>query len=389
MGIEIWVNQDVGRVTAIDHRNVREFHARLPGYEPSPLSEAPALANELGISRLWIKKETQRFGLPSFKILGASWAIYQLLLQRLGGSPRWGTWEELRDAVEGLGPLTLLAATDGNHGRAVAHVASSLGLSSRIFVPQGMAEARMRAIKSEGADVIVVDGDYDEAVRRAAASSGPRALVVSDTSWPGYEQVPAWVSEGYATLFLEADDQLKSDGAPAPTTVIVPVGVGALAAACVRHFRAADAASDSCVVTVEPTTAACLLRSLQAGGPTAAPGPHTSIMAGLNCGFVSLVAWPVLFKGVSVAVAIEDEPVRAAMRSLASVGTMGGETGAAALAGLAELLRATDPAVAGPSGARVREAAHLGPESSVLIFVTEGPTDPDGYRAIVKEGPGD
>src|SRR6185437_13836038 len=146
------------------------------------------------------------------------------------------TFDELRERVASARPLTLVAATDGNHGRAVAHIAAMLGLQARIYVPADMVPARIAAIEGEGATVTVIDGGYDEAVARSAQDAGERRLVISDTSWPGYERVPAWVIEGYSTIFAEIDEALARAGRPQPDVVVVPIGVGALAAAAVRHY---------------------------------------------------------------------------------------------------------------------------------------------------------
>jgi diaminopropionate ammonia-lyase len=335
------------------------FHARLPGYAPTPVVDAPALAVDLGVASVSIKDESHRLGLPSFKILGASWAVYRLLVGRLGLEPEWRDLDELRGAFAPLGPLTLVAATDGNHGRAVAHMARRLGYAARIFVPAGTARARIDAIEGEGAPVTVVDGTYDDAVRASAALAADDVLVVSDTSWPGYTAVPCTVIDGYATIFAEVDSQL----AARPEVVVVPMGVGALAAAAVRHY-----AADATIVVVEPLSAACGMESAAAGRPVEVPGPHDSIMAGLNCGTVSIVAWPTLADGADAFVAVDDAAAERAMRDLAAIGVVAGETGAAALAGLRAAVDAGLPGVAG---------------KRVLVLCTEGATDPVAYERIV------
>jgi len=347
----------------------RNFHRRLPGYEPTPLVEAPGLAAELGVSRLWCKDESARLGLPSFKILGASWAVYQLLCEKLGGEPTWADLDELRAAVAALGPLSLVAATDGNHGRAVARMAKLLGLGAHVLVPAGTAAARIEGIESEGARVDVVDGTYDDAVAASAALADDHTLVVSDTSWEGYTEVPSWVIEGYATIFAEVDEALAAVDAPAPDVVVVPMGVGALTAAVVAYYS-----THSTVVAVEPLDAACGLASAAAGGPTEVPGPHESIMAGLNCGNVSVIAWPAVAAGVDVFVAVPDADAEQAMRDLDAIGLEAGETGGAALAGLRAITTSAEwrAVVAG---------------KDVLVLCTEGATDPAGYEARVGHPP--
>jgi diaminopropionate ammonia-lyase len=375
-GRELLVNPGVrpGAATEPPPRSPLELHRRLPGYAVTRLVEAPALARASGVAQVWVKDESSRLGLPAFKMLGASWAAYRAVVERLGRDPgRWATLEELRRLTEPLRPLTLAAATDGNHGRAVAHMAALLGAAAEIHVPAGTADARIAAIQGEGGRVTVVDGDYDAAVAAAAATAGERHLVIQDLAWPGYERVPAWVVEGYATIFWELDEQL---GAGAPDVVVVPVGVGALAAAAVRHYRRRGLRRRPRLIGVEPLGAACLLRSLAAGRIVTVPGPHRSIMVGLNCGTPSLVAWPVLRAGLDAVVAIADERARQAMRDLAAVGIVAGETGAASLAGLAEV-------TIGPDAEQVRSALGIGTDARVLLLCTEGATDPDAYRRVV------
>lgn len=303
------------------------FHRRLPGYAPTPLHQAPALEAGLGLGRPWVKDETTRFGLPSYKILGASWAVYRMLTERLGDEPDWADLAGLRAAIASLGPLTLVAATDGNHGRAVARVARWLGHRSRILVPAGTVPARIAAIGGEGAVVDVVPGDYDECVTRAHAAEGPGVLVVTDTGRPGFETVPGWVTDGFGTIVREADEAFAGR---TPSVVMVQMGVGALGAAVVRGF----AHRSRVVVVVEPATAACGFRSAAAGHPVTVPGPRPSIMAGLNCGSVSATAWPEFLHGAYGFVTVDDGRAEDAVRDLLAAGIVAGETGAAGLAGL-------------------------------------------------------
>ena len=350
-----------------------DFHRRLPEYAATPLVDAPGLAGALGVGRVWVKDESWRLGLPAFKILGASWAVYRALEQRSGGIGEWGDVEELRGRLAPLLPLTLAAATDGNHGRAVARMARMLGLGARIFVPADMAPARIEAIRSEGAEVVVVRGTYDEAVARSAEEADGRCLVISDTSWPGYEDVPRWVIEGYSTILWEVSDELGRRGEEGPDLVVVQIGVGAFAAAVTRHFRSPGVSPRPKILGTEPAGAACALASAGAGGIVHVPGPHGSIMAGLNCGSPSVVAWPTISTGIDVFVAIEDDWAREAMRMLAGAGIVSGETGAAGLAGLL--------AVVQEEGGR--RTLGLTEGARVLIFNCEGATDPEAYGRIV------
>jgi diaminopropionate ammonia-lyase len=340
------------------------LHRRLPGYAVTPLFSAPRLAERLGVRQLLVKAETARFGLPSFKMLGASWAAYRAVVDRTGEEPpEWSSVDELAQSLSPLRPFALAAATDGNHGRAVARMARLLGFDARIFVPQGTAAARAEAIAGEGASLSVVEGDYDDAVARSAEEAGPRCLVISDTSWPGYERVPRWVIEGYSTIFWEIDDCLVAAGRHAADVIVVPIGVGALAAAAVNHYcRRAQLPP---IVGVEPLDANCVMASAVAGRPTAVPGPHRSIMVGLNCGNPSPVAWPLVSAGVRTLVAVDDETAREAVRDLAAIGVETGETGAAALAGLIALQQ---------------EGNEIAGDATVLVICTEGVTDPVEWR---------
>lgn len=362
--------------------NPREFHRRLPGYAPTPLVRAPQLADALGVREVWVKDESSRLGLPAYKILGASWATYRELEARFGPFGHWDSLEQLAGQLRARLPLTLLTATDGNHGRAVARVARWLGLGARVLVPQDMVPARIRAIEGEGAAVERVAGSYDEAVEAAAGRADEGQLVISDTAWDGYTRVPGWVIEGYGTIFQEIEAQFAGAGAAPPDVVAVQMGVGALATAVVRHYRVAGRRTR--VVGVEPLRADCVLRSLEAGQPTEAPGPHPSIMAGLNCGQVSPLAWPYLRDGLSASVAIPDVRAEEAMRLLARDGLTSGESGAAGAAGLLELL-------VGTFRKQARAALGVTPDSRLLVISTEGATDPDAYARITgrsASGPG-
>jgi diaminopropionate ammonia-lyase len=377
VSLKTLINPNAGEIIGgpVPDRAPLRFHRRLPGYAETPLVDAPGLAEVLGVGKVFVKDESSRLGLPAFKVLGASWAVYRALEERLGGEG-FGDWEEieeLRAKLEPLRPLSLVAATDGNHGRAVARVARLLGLGARIFVPGDMAAARREAIADEGAEVMVVDGTYDDAVERSAEEPG---LLVSDTSWPGYERVPSWVIEGYSTMLWEIEDQLGRRGEREPDLVVAQVGVGAFAAAVARHFRRPSASPRSKLVAVEPTRADCLFRSISAGRLVSVPGPHDSVMAGLNCGRPSLVAWPTLSGSIDLLVSVDDEPAREAMRLAAGSGVVSGETGAAGLGGLLELLRSEE-------GEKARRALGVSEETRVLVFNCEGATDPDAYRRIM------
>lgn len=373
---------------------VHAFHQRLPGYEPTPLRDLPELAATTGVGRVLVKDESSRMGLPAFKILGASWATYRVLCEAMGGEPEWTTLDDLAAVIaERIGDLRLVTATDGNHGRAVARMARLLGLDAQILVPSGTAAARIDGIASEGAEVLEVPGTYDDAVSTSAAMAAERDLVISDTSWPGYENVPGWIIEGYSTIFSEIDAQLTQGGdgddvavhdagieVPASAVVdvaVVPLGVGALGAsagACLRAGRVPD--DGPLLIGVEPDSAACVAAAVEAGHLVEVPGPHRSIMAGLNCGLASMLALPTVTAAFDAFVAIDDDRCREAIRALAGVGMDVGETGAAALAGLLAVVE------------EHRDELPIPEEATVLLLATEGVTDPVSFEQIVGRPPG-
>lgn len=353
------------------------LHRSLPGYAATPLRELPRLARRLSLGGVELKDESGRLGLPAYKVLGAAWATIRALAQRSGRDwPACHSVDELRQQVATLPPVRLVTATDGNHGRGIARVARWLGLAAEIYLPKGTAAARLEGIRAEGARVIEVDGTYDDTVARAAAVTDDAVLLIQDHGWPGYEQIPAWVAEGYETIFLEVEAELARRGAEPYDVVLVQIGVGTLARAAVRHFRRAGLSRRPRLVGVEPTGAACALLSIEAGRPVMiSAGADASIMAGLNCGTPSSAAWPYLRDGMEAFVAVEDEQAREAMRLLADEGIVSGESGAAGLAGLLEL-------VGGADRERAREVLSLSPQSRVLLLSTEGATDPDNWERV-------
>lgn len=358
--------------------DVLAFHRSLPGYAPTPLIDAAGLAREHGVGQLLVKHESGRMGLPAFKLLGVSWATRRALDRDVAGAPS-PTLEALR-ARAADGPVrTLAAATDGNHGHAVATVARLLGLSARIFVPAGTAVARIDAIASAGAEVTTVSGSYDDAVAAAAKTAAPHCRVISDTPCDhGGEDTARWVIDGYATILSELEEQLPVGR---PDLVVVPVGTGGLCAAVARWLDALPARERPALVAVEPDGAACALASVRAGHVTTIPAaPHHSIMAGLNCGTPSWAAWPALVRGVDAFVTISDSRARAAIRDYDRAGIASGETGAAALGGLLELLVSH---LGSALPRRGREPLTIGPRTRVLLLCTEAVTDPEAHARIV------
>jgi diaminopropionate ammonia-lyase len=351
-------------VFPMDSRDaVRAFHRSLPTYAPTPLHSCPGLAASLGLGQVHLKDEGQRFGLQAFKALGASWALNQIRLTHSG-------------------PMTVATTTAGNHGRAVAWAARQLGVPAVIFIPAHAAPARVQKIRDEGARVELVQGTYDEAVRLCAETSAAHGWqVVADVGYPGYLEIPNRIVEGYATLFQEVDEQLAEMDTPAPTLVAVQAGVGSLLHAAVDHFRAKSVQPS--IVAVEPVESNPLFMSISTpdGSPARSPGRQDSIMAGLNCGSVSLAAWPTVRRGVEVFLTITDRFAADAMRRLARPhrgdrAIVDGESGGAGLAGVLALLQA-------PELREARDFLGLGPSTRLLVINSEGATDPDGYRRVV------
>lgn len=309
----------------------RAFHAGLPGYAPTPLREIPSLAQRWGVGAVLIKDESSRLGLSAFKALGASWALARVLGERAGVDVESLRPSRLR-ALAAQTPLTLVTATDGNHGRALAHFGAWLGLSVEVIVPALMSPRVESAIAAEGARVTRISGDYDDAVATAArlAERLPSAVLVQDTAWEGYELVPGWIVEGYHTLLAELDDQLRERDLRAPDLIAVPAGVGSLAQAVIAYAHSRTVPSR--VLSCEPNTAAGVLASLRAGEPVAVETGAT-IMTGLNCGRPSRLAWPYLVNGLDAAVALSDDDAARAVTELADLGIQAGASGAAALAG--------------------------------------------------------
>jgi diaminopropionate ammonia-lyase len=350
----------------------RSLHHALDGYAPTPLHTAPSLAAELGLGAVLLKDESSRFGLPAFKALGAWWATAWAVAERLGEPALATEPEALRERARGSG-LSLVCATEGNHGRAVARVARGLGLAAHVVMTEGSVATRVRAIEDEGALVELVEGDYDTAVHRVAGLADARHLVIADTSWPGYEEVPRRVVEGYATIFAELDGQLEGRSVD---LVVVPIGVGSLAAAAARHFRATPGDRPR-LVGLEPIDAACALASARAGKPVTVDGELSSIMAGLNCPTPSQDAWPQVAAAFDAFCAIGDGHVLWGIRRLAAEGLDRGGCAGGVVGGLRSLLG--DPAY--------RAALDLPADATALLILTEGVTDPAVFAAALGREP--
>jgi diaminopropionate ammonia-lyase len=365
-------------------RTAYDMISACPRYAPTPLRLLDRAAARAGVGAIWYKDEAGRFGIGSFKALGGAYAVARLLLRHLSRAA--GRDVAITELVRGaLRPLaqriTVTCATDGNHGRSVAAAAEVFGCRAVIFLHRDVSAGREAAIRAFGAETRRVDGDYDDSVRAASRAAEENGWhLVSDTSWPGYQEVPRDVMQGYTVMLIETLEQLRAARAGRLTHVFVQGGVGGLAAAVTAHLWE-DAGSAAPIVTVvEPEKADCLFQSALAGRPRPASGDLSTIMAGLSCGEVSIEAWRVLGVGARFFITIEDAPAIAAMRLLAQRGAAGESitAGESATAGLAALLAAS-------ADADLRRTLGLDTNSNILLIGSEGATDPALYRELVGE----
>ena len=364
--------------------NVRRVHAMIPG-GPTALVPLPELAARLGVRAVAVKDESTRFGLKAFKGLGGVYAMFRMLCEALGLDPEQATLDDLRQPphVGKIREMHFATTTDGNHGKGVSWAAGVFGCKAHVFMPRGTVEVRAQAIRDAGsAEVTVTDMAYDDCVawtREKAEQEGWR--LIQDTSWPGYERVPLWIMQGYTTLFFEAMDQLKSLGHPRPTHLLLQAGVGAMAGA-IAGAALADCPEPPVIATVESGEVACFHESFLAGDglPHKAAGSGETIMAGLNCAVPCTLAWELLSGCAAGGFACSDDVTERGMRLLAKSGVVSGESGAVT-AGLLDGLS---------EDAALRGALGLDGDSVVLLISTEGDTDPENYRRILRqEGDGE
>jgi diaminopropionate ammonia-lyase family len=335
---------------------VQDFHHKLPGFSPTPLVPLAKLATDLGVRGIFVKDESSRLGLPAFKILGASWGTYCAITAITGLAADASLAEVAATAQKHR--LTLFAATDGNHGRAVAHMAKLLDIQAEIFVPSFTDKHVQKNIRSEGARVTIVDGDYDKTCFTAsqAAKALPGGLQIQDNAFEDYEEIPRHIVEGYSTLLLEIEQQLKDIGLSA-TTVVTPIGVGSLGHAVTLYCKSSN--RQIRVLVVEPETSACLNDNLRAG-QLRTISTSSTIMDGMNCGTVSPISWPTLKQGVDVSVTITDLQSHEAVQYLHAHNVNAGPCGAGALAGFLKVARSQP------------ESLSLDKDSVIVLLSTEG-----------------
>ena len=365
--------------------SVREFHRSFPMYAPTPLALLPETANALGIGEIYVKNESYRFGLNAFKVLGGSYAIGNILSARLGRPLSETGYAVLTSGEnrEKLGDITFITATDGNHGRGVAWTASTLGQKSVVHMPKGTVPERLNNIRLAGADADIIDGNYDDAVRLSRTEAAENGwVIVQDTSWEGYEEIPAWIMQGYCTMGLEAYEQLPQK----PTHIFLQAGVGSMAGTIAALFANLYGEDRPKVIIVEPNNADCFYRTAAAndGKTHIVTGDMKTIMAGLACGEPCGLAWDILRDYADHFIAFPDWAAAKGMRILGNPQgsddrVISGESGASAFGCMAAIL--TEPELV-----TLKQELGLDETSRVLFFSTEGDTDRENYRKIVWDG---
>jgi len=374
-------------MTRNESEKALSFHKGFPQYTETPLASLQAMADMLSVKGIFVKDESFRFGLNAFKVLGGSYAIARHIAELTNSDISEMTYDrlissELRDDI---GQVTFFTATDGNHGRGVAWAANKLRQKSVVFMPVGSAEARLENIRAEGAEASIIDGNYDDAVRLAASESAkiPGSVVVQDTAWEGYEKIPGWIMQGYGTMALEADNQLRRYGVR-PTHIFVQAGVGSLAGAVTGYFK--DVYGDLCpsITVVEAKAANCLYRSAKANAYKTVGGNLQTIMAGLACGEPNTISWEILKNHVEYFASCPDWVAAKGIRLLGNplygdARIISGESGAVGMGLLAALSLDEE-------NTELRNHLGLDENSVVLLFNTEGNTDPQIYREVVWDG---
>ena len=381
---------DLSFMSLENAKKVQKFHAGFPMYQETPLTELKETAKALGLGTVYIKDESYRFGLNAFKVLGGSYAIGNYLAGKLGKTIDQMPYEELisEKTKKELGEITFVTATDGNHGRGVAWTANRLHQKAVVYMPKGSAKERLDNILAEGAEASITDLNYDEAVRLASRQAEEKGWVmVQDTAWEGYEDIPEWIMQGYGTMGYEAYTQLPEK----PTHIFLQAGVGSMAGAVTGFFASVYGEDRPVITIVEPNKADCVFCTAEAndGKLHFVTGEMNTIMAGLACGEPCSIGWNVLRDYADNFISCPDYMAAQGMRILGSPvqgdpRVVSGESGAAALGCVSEIMR-------DPKYADVRKKLGLNQDSRVLFFSTEGDTDQENYRSIVWDGayPGD
>ena len=365
----------------------RAFHSSFPEYQATPLVNLKALASELGVASIHVKDESYRFGLNAFKVLGGSFSIGSYIASKLGADISELPYEKLisRQVREKLGEITFVTATDGNHGRGIAWTASRLHQKAVVYMPKGSTQERFDNIRALGADVTITDLNYDDAVRLADRMANEKGwVIVQDTAWAGYEDIPRWIMQGYTTMALEALEQLDGEK---PTHIFLQAGVGAMSGAVTGFFSDYYGDQNRPVITiVEPDQADCIFRTAKADDGKLHPvtGDMNSIMAGLCCGEPCTIGWEVLHDHADHFISMPDWVAAQGMRILGNplgedARVISGESGAATIGFVTEVLRREKVK-------ELKEELGLDENSRILCISTEGDTDRENYRRIVWDG---
>jgi len=367
----------------------KEFHESFPEYDITPLRKLEKLANHLGVGGVYVKDESYRFGLNAFKVLGGSFAMAKYLAQRLGKDISQLDYKTLiSDAIrQELGEITFATTTDGNHGRGIAWTANRLKQKSVVYMPKGSSITRLNNIKAEGAEAYITELNYDDAVRLTDDNARKHGwVVVQDTTWEGYEEIPVWIMQGYGTMAAEALSQLKDMKINKPTHIFIQAGVGSLAGAVQGYFADVFGKERPKTIIVESDQADCLYQSALAndGKPHIVTGDLNTIMAGLACGEPCTIGWNVLRDYSDMFVSCPDWVAAKGMRVLGSpvkedCQVISGESGAVTAGLLATIMT-------NENMKELKNKLGLDEKSVVLLFSTEGDTDPDKYRSIVWDG---
>lgn len=366
-------------------KKVCDFHRSFPIYEKTPLVEMSSLAKELGVGDIFVKDESYRFGLNAFKVLGGSFAIGNYLAKKLGMDISELPYEKMiSDEIrEKLGEITFVTATDGNHGRGVAWTANQIKQKAVVYMPKGSAAERLANIQAEGADASITDMNYDEAVRLANRKAEENGWVmVQDTAWEGYEDIPTWIMQGYATMAYEAYEQLGEK----PTHIFLQAGVGSLAGAVAGFFSSMYGEDRPIITVVEPEKAACLFKTAEAndGELHFVTGDMNTIMAGLACGEPCSIGWNILRDYADNFISCPDYVAANGMRILGNPPrgderVISGESGAVTAGCVAEIMR-------NPELENIKKALKLDENSRILCISSEGDTDEANYKAVVWDG---
>lgn len=372
-----WQDTQYGAFTNTD---IVDFHRSLEGYEPTPLVSLPALSQKSGVGHIFVKDESHRFGINSFKALGASYAIYRFI-KKLWKS-RFNSELDLPDfsnhgKLNKSGTFTFCAATDGNHGRAVAWSAKKINQKAVIYMPGNTVRSRIESIENEGAKVVLVDGTYDDCVKKTEKDAQENGWhVISDTAYEGYMEIPNYIMAGYTTIFREIEVNVDF--------VFLQTGVGGLTAAATWFYVNKYKENRPVLICVEPTESDCFFESIRfgKGNPIATRGNQESIMAGLNCGIPSPLAWPIIKDGVDFFMTVSDDYAEKAMRQYYypvqnDPKIISGESGASGLAGLLACINEE-------KFGEARKKLGITSDSRILLINTEGDTDPVNFDRIIR-----